>query len=239
MADDEFATVLEEAPAPKAEEVTPVADAPPAVADTGETIESLTKQVNDLKSQRGGQVSAQKRQDEILSALQTTGTEIGSLRRTVATLMDNYTKSGDPADLADAVNTIQTEAANELTAKRFDASYLKASDLLKKSLAGTGLDPAGAELADVRTLWRDAKESKDSTGLYEAVAIANTVAMQSLKTKPAQGTPPTAPDLEMAIPANSRGGEVPDQELYNRYGRGELNRTKAVMDAAKRLGLPI
>ena len=243
MADDDFPVTLEASPA---EEATQESSAEQATEDGGgrdQKIGELTKQVNDLKSQRGGQVSAQRRQDEILSALDTLrlehGTEIGSLRRTVATLLDNYTKNGDPADLAEAVSTIQSETENEASEQRFDASYRKASTLMKQSLAGTGLDPAGEELAEVRAVWQQGRAAKDSVSLFEAAAMANTVALQAFRTQATGQTSSKNPDLDMAIPRNGSGAEVSDQELYNRYGRGEVNRTKVVIDAAKRLGLPI
>jgi len=243
MADDDFPVTLEASPAEEATQESPAEQTTEDVGGRDQKIDELTKQVNDLKSQRGGQVSAQRRQDEILSALDTLrlehGTEIGSLRRTVATLLDNYTKNGDPADLAEAVSTIQSETENEASEQRFDASYRKASALMKQSLAGTGLDPAGEELAEVRAMWQQGRTAKDSVSLFEAAAMANTVALQAFRTQATGQTSSKNPDLDMAIPRNGSGAEVSDQELYNRYGRGEVNRTKVVIDAAKRLGLPI
>jgi pyruvate/2-oxoglutarate dehydrogenase complex dihydrolipoamide acyltransferase (E2) component len=153
--------------------------------------------------------------------------------------LDNYTKNGDPADLAEAVSTIQSETENEASEQRFGASYRKASALMKQSLAGTGLDPAGEELAEVRAVWQQGRTAKDSVSLFEAAAMANTVALQAFRTQATGQTSSKNPDLDMAIPRNGSGAEVSDQEIYNRYGRGEVNRTKVVIDAAKRLGLPI
>jgi len=243
MADDDFPVTLEASPAEEATQESPAEQTTEDAGGRDQKIGELTKQVNDLKSQRGGQVSAQRRQDEILSALDTLrlehGTEIGSLRRTVATLLDNYTKNGDPADLAEAVSTIQSETENEASEQRFGASYRKASALMKQSLAGTGLDPAGEELAEVRAVWQQGRTAKDSVSLFEAAAMANTVALQAFRTQATGQTSSKNPDLDMAIPRNGSGAEVSDQEIYNRYGRGEVNRTKVVIDAAKRLGLPI
>jgi hypothetical protein len=110
---------------------------------------------------------------------------------------------------------------------------------MKQSLAGTGLDPAGEELAEVRAVWQQGRTAKDSVSLFEAAAMANTVALQAFRTQATGQTSSKNPDLDMAIPRNGSGAEVSDQEIYNRYGRGEVNRTKVVIDAAKRLGLPI
>jgi hypothetical protein len=43
--------------------------------------------------------------------------------------------------------------------------------------------------------------------------------------------------MAMAVPAQGAGASVSDQELVNRYGRGEVERTNEVRAAAKRLGL--
>ena len=240
MADDEFTTVVAD-PAPETEVVAPVPDVPaePEAQTDQKTIESLRKQLNDLKSQNVGRQRADQRQSEIKD-------EIASLARTMNVFMKNQVNGGDLDALEQELTDIQSEEAQQVAGRIYQDVYERATAMLQDVLHESGLDPSGPELAETRAVWNEAKASKNSEGHFEAVAMASKAVslaqrarIASGATAPIDGNNPSerADNMAMAVPTQGAGASVSDQELVNRYGRGEVERTNEVRAAAKRLGL--
>jgi|TARA_R110000824_G_scaffold237149_1_gene425951 hypothetical protein len=240
MADDEFTTAVAD-PAPETEVASQVPDVPaePEAQTDQKTIESLRKQVNDLKSQNVGRLRADQRQTELKD-------EFAKLKRTMTMFIENQVNGGDLDVLEKELSDIQSEEAQQAVGHIYEESYDRATAMLQDVLHESGLDPSGPELAETRTVWNEAKAGKNSEGHFEAVALASKAASLAHRAKiaagataPIDGTTPSerANNMAMAVPAQGAGASVSDQELVNRYGRGEVERTNEVRAAAKRLGL--
>lgn len=254
MADDEFATavadvVTEAVPstpeAPVEQETPTEPPKEPEKPDPRDTeLEALRKTVNDLKSQNTGRQSASQRQAELLD-------EVGSLKRTVAAFLSNQVAGGDVEELGKELAEIDADTLSQAETRAFEANLEKATALLSEAVSGSGLDPAGAELANARTAWTQAKQDKNPAGLYEAVAFAHQAVLQAerrkiaeaahapIGTKPEESEGDGADALAMATSSSASAASISDRELYRQYGRGEISRTPELVVAAKRLGLPI
>lgn len=254
MADNEFEAAVADPPAPvedsppaEAQQTPPPQQEAPLPDPRDDRITELEKELQRLKSISGGRAKADQRQQELLDG-------ISAMNRTMATFMAHQVKGSTPEELSKELSTIESDAAKAAQDREWNANLDEATTQLREALDGTGLDPAGVELAETREAWNRAKASGNPVGLFEAVALANRAALMAERKKIAEAAHAPAGDgtatktddstsaideLAMATLPAGGGPTVADQELYNRYGRGDVERTPEVIAAAKRLGLPI
>lgn len=215
-------------------------DEPPSLEDqlvtATQTLETVTKERNDLRSQTIGRQRAADRDAALHD-------EIGALSRSVSAML-KHVASGelDTAPLQEELDAIDKDSAAASVNRHWEMNYQQATLMLSEAVTDNGtriLDPTGPELQETRDAWNKARQEKSPEGLFMAVHLANQARLKFERSKTEEKAAPDAKDrLEMASAPS--GGSSPQQmnneDLWRAYGRGEVSFTENVKQAGLELG---